>query len=85
MVEPVQQFDVISMGRIGVDLYPQQSGVPLAQVQSFGKFLGGRPPTSRSPRRGSAAPPRSSPAPERTPSVRISTRPSRSSASTTAG
>ncbi|MET9790772.1 5-dehydro-2-deoxygluconokinase [Streptomyces canus] len=41
MVEPVQQFDVISMGRIGVDLYPQQSGVPLAQVQSFGKFLGG--------------------------------------------
>jgi 5-dehydro-2-deoxygluconokinase len=41
MVEPVQQFDVISMGRIGVDLYPQQSGVPLAQVQSFEKFLGG--------------------------------------------
>src|SRR4051812_12547889 len=41
MVEPVQQFDVISMGRIGVDLYPQQSGVPLAQVESFGKFLGG--------------------------------------------
>ncbi|MET8076434.1 5-dehydro-2-deoxygluconokinase [Streptomyces sp. NPDC005303] len=41
MVEPVQQFDVISMGRIGVDLYPQQSGVPLAQVRSFGKSLGG--------------------------------------------
>jgi 5-dehydro-2-deoxygluconokinase len=41
MVEPVQQFDVISMGRIGVDLYPHQSGVPLAQVHSFGKFLGG--------------------------------------------
>jgi 5-dehydro-2-deoxygluconokinase len=41
MVEPVQQFDVISMGRIGVDLYPQQSGVPLARVQSFGKSLGG--------------------------------------------
>ncbi|MDQ0906083.1 5-dehydro-2-deoxygluconokinase [Streptomyces canus] len=41
MVEPVQQFDVISMGRIGVDLYPQQSGVPLAQVKTFGKFLGG--------------------------------------------
>ncbi|MER6285894.1 5-dehydro-2-deoxygluconokinase [Streptomyces sviceus] len=41
MVEPVQQFDVISMGRIGVDLYPLQSGVPLAQVRSFGKFLGG--------------------------------------------
>jgi len=41
MAEPVQQFDVISMGRIGVDLYPLQSGVPLAQVTSFGKFLGG--------------------------------------------
>ncbi|MDH6454619.1 MULTISPECIES: 5-dehydro-2-deoxygluconokinase [unclassified Streptomyces] len=41
MVEPVQQYDVISMGRIGVDLYPLQSGVPLAQVRSFGKFLGG--------------------------------------------
>ncbi|EDY57155.1 MULTISPECIES: 5-dehydro-2-deoxygluconokinase [Streptomyces] len=41
MVEPVLQFDVISMGRIGVDLYPLQSGVPLAQVRSFGKFLGG--------------------------------------------
>jgi 5-dehydro-2-deoxygluconokinase len=41
MTEPVQQFDVISMGRIGVDLYPLQAGVPLAQVRSFGKFLGG--------------------------------------------
>ncbi|GLP70991.1 5-dehydro-2-deoxygluconokinase [Streptomyces sp. TUS-ST3] len=41
MVEPVQQYDVISMGRIGVDLYPLQSGVPLAQVRSFGKHLGG--------------------------------------------
>ncbi len=34
-------FDVITMGRIGVDLYPLQTGVPLAQVDSFGKFLGG--------------------------------------------
>ncbi|MEU9171173.1 5-dehydro-2-deoxygluconokinase [Streptomyces sp. NPDC048420] len=41
MAESVQHFDVISMGRIGVDLYPLQSGVPLAQVRSFGKFLGG--------------------------------------------
>ncbi|MGW2861474.1 5-dehydro-2-deoxygluconokinase [Streptomyces sp. NPDC001205] len=31
------------MGRIGVDLYPLQTGVPLAQVTSFGKFLGGSP------------------------------------------
>ncbi|AZM57638.1 5-dehydro-2-deoxygluconokinase [Streptomyces sp. WAC 01529] len=29
------------MGRIGVDLYPLQSGVPLDEVTSFGKFLGG--------------------------------------------
>ncbi|MET7284449.1 5-dehydro-2-deoxygluconokinase [Streptomyces sp. NPDC005573] len=33
--------DLITMGRIGVDLYPLQTGVPLAQVSSFGKFLGG--------------------------------------------
>ncbi len=31
------------MGRIGVDLYPLQTGVPLAQVETFGKFLGGSP------------------------------------------
>ncbi|MFC8129606.1 5-dehydro-2-deoxygluconokinase [Streptomyces sp. NPDC057302] len=29
------------MGRIGVDLYPLQAGVPLADVSTFGKFLGG--------------------------------------------
>ncbi|MFE2629169.1 5-dehydro-2-deoxygluconokinase [Streptomyces sp. NPDC059374] len=34
-------YDVINMGRIGVDLYPLQTGVPLSQVTSFGKFLGG--------------------------------------------
>ncbi|MFC4957606.1 5-dehydro-2-deoxygluconokinase [Streptomyces mauvecolor] len=31
------------MGRIGVDLYPLQTGVSLAKVSSFGKFLGGSP------------------------------------------
>ncbi|MFE9400415.1 5-dehydro-2-deoxygluconokinase [Streptomyces sp. NPDC006530] len=31
------------MGRIGVDLYPLQTGVSLAEVASFGKFLGGSP------------------------------------------
>ncbi|GAB1326266.1 5-dehydro-2-deoxygluconokinase [Streptomyces sennicomposti] len=44
MAEPdgsAQVFDLISMGRIGVDLYPLQSGVPLARVETFGKFLGG--------------------------------------------
>ncbi|WP_240135520.1 5-dehydro-2-deoxygluconokinase [Streptomyces sp. MUM 178J] len=36
-----QPYDVITMGRIGVDIYPLQTGVPLAQVDTFGKFLGG--------------------------------------------
>ncbi|MFI1174892.1 5-dehydro-2-deoxygluconokinase [Streptomyces melanogenes] len=36
-------YDVITMGRIGVDLYPLQTGVPLSRVTSFGKFLGGSP------------------------------------------
>ncbi|MFJ8936218.1 5-dehydro-2-deoxygluconokinase [Streptomyces sp. NPDC102365] len=34
-------YDLITMGRIGVDLYPLQTGVPLSRVTSFGKFLGG--------------------------------------------
>ena len=34
-------FDVITMGRISVDVYPQQIGVSLREVTSFGKFLGG--------------------------------------------
>jgi 5-dehydro-2-deoxygluconokinase len=34
-------FDVITMGRIGVDVYPQQVGVSLREVETFGKFLGG--------------------------------------------
>ncbi|MGZ3118997.1 5-dehydro-2-deoxygluconokinase [Streptomyces sp. H62] len=41
MAESVPRFDLITMGRIGVDLYPLQTGVPLAEVESFGKFLGG--------------------------------------------
>jgi 5-dehydro-2-deoxygluconokinase len=40
MTEP---FDVITMGRIGVDVYPLQTGVGLADVETFGKFLGGSP------------------------------------------
>jgi 5-dehydro-2-deoxygluconokinase len=38
MPEP---FEVLTMGRIGVDLYPQQVGVGLDKVESFGKYLGG--------------------------------------------
>ena len=34
-------IDVITMGRISVDIYPQQIGVSLREVESFGKFLGG--------------------------------------------
>ncbi len=34
-------FDVLAMGRVGVDIYPQQVGVPLEDVTSFGKYLGG--------------------------------------------
>ena len=33
--------DVLTVGRVGVDLYPQQTGVPLSQVLSFARFLGG--------------------------------------------
>ncbi len=36
-------FEVLTIGRVGVDLYPLQSGVPLQDVQTFGKFLGGSP------------------------------------------
>jgi 5-dehydro-2-deoxygluconokinase len=36
-------FDVLTMGRIGVDVYPLQVGVSLREVQSFGKYLGGSP------------------------------------------
>ncbi|GAA4240940.1 5-dehydro-2-deoxygluconokinase [Actinomadura meridiana] len=34
-------FDVITMGRVGVDLYPLQSGVGLDEVETFRRFLGG--------------------------------------------
>ncbi|WP_394615034.1 5-dehydro-2-deoxygluconokinase [Lentzea sp. JNUCC 0626] len=34
-------LEVLTVGRVGVDLYPEQSGVPLAQVSTFAKSLGG--------------------------------------------
>ena len=34
-------YDVLTIGRVGVDLYPLQAGVPLDEVTTFGKFLGG--------------------------------------------
>jgi 5-dehydro-2-deoxygluconokinase len=36
-----EPFDVLAIGRSGVDIYPLQVGVGLEEVQSFGKFLGG--------------------------------------------
>jgi 5-dehydro-2-deoxygluconokinase len=35
------RYDLITMGRVGVDLYPEQIGVPLAEVRTFAKSLGG--------------------------------------------
>jgi 5-dehydro-2-deoxygluconokinase len=35
------RFEVLTMGRVGVDIYPEQVGVPLEDVETFGKFLGG--------------------------------------------
>jgi 5-dehydro-2-deoxygluconokinase len=39
--EKTPRFDVLTMGRIGVDVYPLQTGVSLREVESFGKYLGG--------------------------------------------
>jgi 5-dehydro-2-deoxygluconokinase len=39
----VAPFDVLTMGRIGVDIYPLQAGVSLREVTTFGKYLGGSP------------------------------------------
>lgn len=41
MVEARRPDDVLAMGRLGVDIYPLQSGVTLEDVSSFGKYLGG--------------------------------------------
>jgi 5-dehydro-2-deoxygluconokinase len=38
---PVSAFEVLTMGRVGVDLYPLQTGVGLEDVETFGKWLGG--------------------------------------------
>jgi 5-dehydro-2-deoxygluconokinase len=38
--EPAR-LDVLTMGRVGVDLYPLQAGVALEDVTTFGKYLGG--------------------------------------------
>ncbi|MEV6982888.1 5-dehydro-2-deoxygluconokinase [Sphaerisporangium sp. NPDC051017] len=35
--------EVLTIGRVGVDLYPLQIGVSLREVETFGKYLGGSP------------------------------------------
>jgi 5-dehydro-2-deoxygluconokinase len=35
------EFDLLTIGRVGVDIYPLQTGVGLEDVTTFGKFLGG--------------------------------------------
>jgi len=39
----VSDLELITIGRVSVDLYPEQSGVPLAKVRTFAKSLGGSP------------------------------------------
>ncbi len=44
MVGPIASdhpFEVLTMGRVGVDLYPLDVGVTLDQVTTFAKFVGG--------------------------------------------
>ncbi len=36
-------LELLTIGRVSVDLYPQQSGVPLRDVVSFAKSIGGSP------------------------------------------
>ena len=51
-------FDVLTMGRVGVDLYPEQSGMSLADVASFAKSLGGTATNVAVGRRATATGPR---------------------------
>jgi len=37
------RFEVLTMGRMGVDVYPLQVGRSLRDVETFGKYLGGSP------------------------------------------
>jgi 5-dehydro-2-deoxygluconokinase len=37
----MESLEVITMGRVGVDLYPEQIGATLAEVRTFAKSLGG--------------------------------------------
>lgn len=41
MTNLTSTHEVLAIGRLGIDIYPLQSGVGLADVQTFGKYLGG--------------------------------------------
>ena len=38
-----ERYDVLTIGRVSVDVYPLQVGVSLREVETFGKYLGGSP------------------------------------------
>lgn len=40
---PGPDLELITIGRVGVDLYPEQIGLPLERVRTFAKSLGGSP------------------------------------------
>jgi 5-dehydro-2-deoxygluconokinase len=40
---PGAELEVLTVGRVSVDLYPEQIAVPLAAVRTFRKMLGGSP------------------------------------------
>jgi 5-dehydro-2-deoxygluconokinase len=41
MTTDSDRYDVLTIGRVGVDLYPLQPGIALEHVTRFGRFLGG--------------------------------------------
>jgi 5-dehydro-2-deoxygluconokinase len=43
MTSADRHLEVLTMGRVGVDLYPEQVGAHLEDVTTFAKFLGGSP------------------------------------------
>jgi 5-dehydro-2-deoxygluconokinase len=53
----VTGLEVITMGRVSADIYPEQTGVSLEDVTSFRKFLGGTATNvpSRPPATGTGA------------------------------
>ncbi|NRG42434.1 5-dehydro-2-deoxygluconokinase [Rathayibacter sp. VKM Ac-2804] len=41
MTDAPAPYDVLTIGRVGVDIYPLQDGLGLEDVETFGKYLGG--------------------------------------------